>query len=141
MGGFVIFPDKEDEDSKFIASPEQLKDLSKQGIIDFPKEVKPCDIEDRSKGDGLTYFVAIGQLLWFVTQCIARTVAGLSITLFELVAVSFAPLTIIMYFLWWRKPQNAQAPIVIMVKPGRQLPEPEKRRKSLFDFKIYPVLS
>ncbi|KAF5315274.1 hypothetical protein D9619_007196 [Psilocybe cf. subviscida] len=132
MGGFVICPDKEDPDSTFIASPEQLRKLTMEGVIDFPTEVKICDIDDKNKGDGLTYFIAIGQLIWFVTQCIARTVVGLSITLFELVAVSFAPLTIVMYVLWWKKPQNAQAPIVIMVKPDQKLGDPEKG-KSLFE--------
>ncbi|KAF5315266.1 hypothetical protein D9619_007198 [Psilocybe cf. subviscida] len=134
MGGFVICPDKEDPDSTFIASPEQLQDLTTAGIIDFPTEVKTCDIDDKNKGDGLTYFIAIGQLIWFVTQCIARTVVGLSITLFELVAVSFAPLTIVMYILWWRKPQNAQAPIVIMVKP-----EPPKETNLILSFIQAPI--
>lgn len=134
MGGFVICTSEGDEKSKFILTPEQLKDFSERQIIDFSKEVKPYDIKNRSKGNGLTYFVAIGQLLWFVTQCIARTAVGLSVTLFELVAVSFAPLTIIMYILWWRKPQNAQAPIGIIVKKPKEISiNPEQQRKSRSD--------
>jgi hypothetical protein len=117
MGGFVICTDRNNDKKMFIARPEQFCELAKKKIIDFPTNLKPLDIRDRSKGDGLTYFVAITQLAWFATQCIGRTVAGLSITLFELVSISFAPIAVIMYILWWQKPQNAQSPIVIVKNP------------------------
>lgn len=119
MGGFVICIKKNGKETMSIVCPKKFDKLVKQdqAVQDFVYNITSFDIRDRSKGDGLTYFVAIIQLVWFSTQCVGRAVAGLSITLFELVSISFAPISIIMYILWWQKPQNAQSPIILRVSP------------------------
>ena len=42
-------------------------------------------IEDRSKADEFSKMIALGQTLWFVTQCIARSAQHLVLSLVELV--------------------------------------------------------
>jgi hypothetical protein len=41
-----------------------------------------------------------------VTQTITRQVAGLPITLLELNTLAHVTCAVLMYFIWWKKPQN-----------------------------------
>ncbi|KAJ7192552.1 hypothetical protein GGX14DRAFT_379995, partial [Mycena pura] len=63
--------------------------------------------DDQSKGDGLSKGVALLQGLWFVTQCLARTVQHLPATELEVATVAFAVLN---FFI---KPLDVQDPIPI----------------------------
>ena len=74
------------------------------------------DIRDKSKGDSFSKGVAVLQTTWFVSQCIARAVAGLVITELELATFAFAVLNGILYFLWWNKPLNVYCPIPIYLR-------------------------
>ncbi|KAF8649021.1 hypothetical protein AX16_006063 [Volvariella volvacea WC 439] len=69
------------------------------------------EIRDKSKGDFLSKVVVVMQTSWFVLQCITRRVQHLVLTELELVTLAFATLNIIIYFLWWNKPLNAECPI------------------------------
>ena len=71
------------------------------------------DIQDKSKGDSFSKGFAVLQTTWFVSQCIARGVAGLVITELELATFAFAVLNGILYFLWWNKPLNVSSPTPI----------------------------
>jgi hypothetical protein len=107
MGGYVI-----DEPGKksYTLSPEHLESLLEQQQITLPT-IRAEDIEDKSKGDFLAKgFVAL-QTLWFVTQCIARGVQGLTITELELVTLAFAVFNGITYYLWWDKPLDVRCPV------------------------------
>ena len=66
------------------------------------------EIQDRSKGDGLSKALVVGQTAWFVAQCLSRWVAGFAITEMELVTLAFATLNGIIYFLWWNKPLDVR---------------------------------
>ncbi|KAK0477777.1 hypothetical protein IW261DRAFT_1307516, partial [Armillaria novae-zelandiae] len=61
-------------------------------------------IEDESRGDALSKTLSILKMSWFITECFARVVQTLPITLLELTALTFASFSIITYFLWWNKP-------------------------------------
>ena len=96
--------------AKGVLSPERFSELLTAGKIEFPT-VTVEEIEDRSKADGLSKTIALGQTLWFVTHCLARIVQHLDLTLIELVTLSLATLNGVMYFLWWHKPLNVRCPV------------------------------
>ncbi|KAF5318120.1 hypothetical protein D9619_012245 [Psilocybe cf. subviscida] len=77
------------------------------------------EIRDRSKGDGLSKALVVGQTAWFVAQCVSRWAIGLAVTEAELVTLAFAALNGVIYFLWWHKPQDVRYGIQ-MVGPPRE---------------------
>ena len=109
MGGFMLF---EGNVAKGVLSPERFSELLAAGKIEFPT-VTWEEIEDRSKADGFSKTIALGQTLWFVAQCIARRAQNLDLTLIELLTLSLAVLNGLMYFLWWHKSLDVRCPIRI----------------------------
>ena len=100
----------EGEISKGVLIPKRFSELLSEKKIEFPN-VTMEEIEDRSKADGLSKTIALGQTLWFVAQCIARRAEHLDLTLVELLTLSLATLNGVMYFLWWNKPMDVRRPI------------------------------
>ena len=100
MGGFVLADGSRDVS---VLTPKDFHNLLADQEIGFPL-ISEKEIQDRSKGDGLSKALAVVQTTWFIAQCISRKVQGLTITEIELVTVAFAFLNGIMYFLWWSKP-------------------------------------
>jgi hypothetical protein len=107
MGGFMLF---EGNVAKGVLSPERLSELLKLGKIEFPA-VTVGEIEDRSKADGFSKTIALGQALWFIVQCLERRTEHLDITLLEQLTLSFTVLNGVMYFLWWHKPLDVRCPV------------------------------
>ena len=106
MGGFMLY---KGNDPKGVLSPERFSELLTAGKIEFPT-VTEEEIEDRSKADGFSKTIALGQTLWFVAQCLARPAQHLDLTLIELLTLSLAVLNGMMYFLWWHKPLDVRCP-------------------------------
>ena len=107
MGGFMLF---EGDIPKGVLSPKGFSELLAAGKIEFPT-VTVEEIQDRSKADGFSKTIALGQTLWFVAQSIARRAQHLDLTLVELLTLSLAVLNGVMYFLWWNKPMDVRCPI------------------------------
>jgi hypothetical protein len=107
MGGFMLF---EGSTAKGVLSPERFGELMRAGKIEFPT-VTMEEIEDRSKADGFSKMIALGQTLWFIAQCIGRRAQHLDLTLVELLTLSLAVLNGVMYFLWWNKPLDVRCPL------------------------------
>jgi hypothetical protein len=80
------------------------------------------EIQDRSKGDGLSKALAVGQTGWFIAQCISRWAAGLAITEMELVTLAFAALNGLIYFLWWNKPLDVRYAVPVMLQSTGEPP-------------------
>jgi hypothetical protein len=59
-----------------------------------------------SKSDKLAKTVVCFQILWLVLQTIARRIDGLPITLLELNTIAQIWVTLVLYVLWWYKPQG-----------------------------------
>ena len=95
---------------KGVLSPKRFSKLLTAGKIEFPN-VTAEEIKDRSKADGFSKTIALGQTLWFVAQCIARRAQHLDLTLVELLTLSLAVLNGVMYFLWWHKPLDVRCPV------------------------------
>ena len=110
MGGFMMYDTYQGDIPKGVLSPRRLPLLDS---TKFPT-VTVEEINDRSKADGFSKTIAIGQTLWFVAQCIARRVQHLDLTLVELLTLSLAVLNGVMYFLWWNKPMDVRRPIRVM---------------------------
>ena len=107
MGGFMLY---EGDIAKGVLSPKRFSELLTAGKIEFPT-VTAEEIEDRSKADGFSKTISLGQTLWFVAQCIARGAQHLDLTLVELLTLSLAVLNGLMYFLWWNKPRDVRCPV------------------------------
>ena len=96
--------------AKGVLYQERFSELLTAGKIEFPT-VSVEEIEDRSKADGFSKMIALGQTSWFVTQCFARRAQHLDLTLVELVTLSLATLNGAMYFLWWHKSLDVRCPV------------------------------
>ena len=121
MGGFMLF---EGQNPKGVLLLETMKSFLQEGKIDLPA-ITQKEIQDRSKGDGLSKVLAIGQTSWYILQVIARHSEGLVVTELELVTTAFAVLNVVIYFLWWNKPLDVRCSIPV---PLLDIPKPEEER-------------
>ena len=87
-----------------VPSPEWLSELEK---------VKEEHIDDHSKSNSLTKFIACGQALWLVTQVISRICQHQAVTLLEVSTLAYAACALTAYIAWWKKAQNPTLPIMI----------------------------
>ena len=116
-----------DGDEKMIQtlSIERLEALASEGKIRWP-HISVDEIMDRSKRDIFSKGIAVLQTTWFITQCIARAVYGLTITELEIATLAFAVLNGLLSFLWWNKPQDVACPAPIYLCH----PSSESRREA-----------
>ena len=68
---------------------ETFRWLLRQDLIDFHLTTE-VEIDDRSKGDGLSKGIALLQITWFIIQLVARRFQGLTITELELTTAALA---------------------------------------------------
>jgi hypothetical protein len=127
MGGFMLF---EGNIADGVLSPERFSELLAAGMIEFPT-VTVEEIEDRSKADAFSKAIALGQTLWFIVQCLARSVQHIDLTLVELLTLSLAVLNGVMYFLWWHKPLDVRSPVRVYLIGD--LDKPIVAKESLWD--------
>lgn len=125
MGGFLLYDGKERvgildhwllhallvEDRTVVLCE---REISKEDV-QFP-EVSEEELEDRSKGDGLSKALAVTQSFWFVIQLILRWAQGLIVTKLELFTLGFAAFTGMIYFMWWKKPLDIGFAIPVNLK-------------------------
>lgn len=119
MGGFMLYNDKT---RMHVLTGSALESLFIEGKISFPM-ITEAEIQDRSKGDGLTKAIVLVQTTWFVAQCIARHAQGLVVTELEIITLAFATLNGMMYFFWWNKPLDVRYSIPVFLLqelPGEQ---------------------
>ena len=137
MGGFMLF---EGEISKGVLTPERFSELLTAKKIEFPT-VTVEEIKDRSKADGFSKMIALGQTLWFVVQCITRRAQHLDLTLVELLTLSLAALNGVMYFLWWHKPMDVRCPIRVYLLDRSYTPKISNKNDSFIgyfrEFEVY----
>ena len=105
-----------------ILTVEMLEVLAKDP--EFEIQVTEADIAGRSKGDTLVKVIFILQSTWFVAQCVARSMQGLSLTQLELTTLTLASLNGIAFILWWDKPLGSSA--IVRVHLKRKLTDAER---------------
>ncbi|KAJ6477964.1 hypothetical protein DFH09DRAFT_1379330 [Mycena vulgaris] len=86
-------------------------------LIDI-RAVKVEEMEDKSKGDALSKGMALVQVLWFTTQCLARVGQRLPVTELEITTLAFAIVNFVIWILWWKKPLDVQQPISVGTHEG-----------------------
>ena len=130
----------EGDTAKGVLSPKRLSELLTAGMIDFPT-ITVEEIEDRSKSDGFSKTIALGQTLWFIAQCIARRSQHLDLTLVELLTLSLAVLNGLMYYLWWNKPLDVRCPVRVNLLDKSYTPDMSGNTESPIDlfgeFQVY----
>ena len=120
MGGYQLGNGdfEENEESRLeVLTVDRFKELIEENPnFEFPRITVP-EINDYSKGDGLSKLLAILQVSWFIIQCLARHFQGLALTELELVTLAMASLNAITYGFWWNKPLSVAGPVVYVKEP------------------------
>ncbi|KAF9008032.1 hypothetical protein BDQ17DRAFT_1237362 [Cyathus striatus] len=108
MGGFQY----RDSHRTTVLYPKQFLGLLKNGEIAFPK-ISAEDIADKSKANGLSKIILVAQVFWFVTQCIARLVQGVTLAQLDVTTLAIISCTFILSIIWWHKPFNVRQPVFL----------------------------
>ncbi|QPC60526.1 hypothetical protein HYE67_002757 [Fusarium culmorum] len=82
-------------------------------------KVREQDIDDKSKADPVQKALVLIQVLWMVTQCIARRISNLPLSLLEFHTIVHAACAVILYVCWFKKPLDVQEAIVAPTKEYR----------------------
>ncbi|KAG2098760.1 uncharacterized protein F5147DRAFT_640865 [Suillus discolor] len=141
MGGFILYVDGM---PRATLTPDELMEFVRRGSVDMPV-ITEAEIEDRSKGDGLSKGIAVLQLVWFVTQLVARYIQNLPITLLEIDTLAVAALTCVPYALWWKKPKDVGRPYIVHLKataapPGRLDYEKDSSHQRIMSHIFHPFV-
>lgn len=91
-------------------TPEGIIFLAKNGYL---FHISDEDISDKSKADYLAKGLVSFQVLWFVADVVQRKIANLPICLLEFHTLVNIGCWLITYSLWFSKPLNIKAPVVI----------------------------
>jgi hypothetical protein len=121
MGGFMLY--HKGKPVKVLTFDRLLRCVE-NGVVDpetlhIPEE----DITDKSKGDGFSKSIVIGQMSWFTMQCVGRWALHLPLTGLEVLTLAFAVVNTLTYIIWWSKPQGVLVPI----KLSRMIPRNRDR--------------
>jgi len=93
-----------------VLTPYILIRLAKANMLP-PVSSKLC--KGRGKSDEIGKLFVIGQVSWFVLNCIGRKASNLPVTLIEINTAVHVACALAIYLLMWCKPQNATEPITI----------------------------
>ena len=115
MGGFAF--DASDAEPNFLPNHRSRLCISVYGVSYIAKkapysipDMAEKDIKDKSKADSLAKFIVCLQALWFCVQCITRVSQRKAISLLELNTFAHAFCALLIYALWWHKPQDIKEP-------------------------------
>jgi len=137
MGGFHYFEGSDEAGAPCNAvHPLRYQDvvsMLKNKTISLPPE---AEIQDKSKSDWLAKTIALFQTLWFVTQCIARSIENLPTTELEIVTLAYTAINVGMFIAWWDKPRNVDRPIRVFHKP---VEEDEAETINWIEKIMYPI--
>lgn len=95
-------------------SAEQVYELRRTEVIESLPSLGVEEIRDKSKSDTFSKAIAIGQILWTTVQIIARAAKRLPVSPLEVAVAAFAVCAVIIYGLYWYKPQRVFSPTVIL---------------------------
>ena len=93
-------------------TPQAVLLLANLGLFPDLKGLKET-IEDKSKSDSFAKGLVCVQVLWFFIQVFGRIANRLPITLLELNTVAHVSCALVLYIIWWYKPQDVHQPIVV----------------------------
>ncbi len=118
MGGFTF--DTSDAEPNFLPKHRSRLCISVNGLSYIAKkapelipDIAEKQIKDKSKADSLAKFIVCLQALWFCVQCITRVSQRKAISLLELNTFAHAFCALLIYALWWHKPQDIEEPTLL----------------------------
>jgi len=82
-------------------------------IRDLICQIDVGNLQDRSKGDAISKSLAALQAGWFILLCISRGASDLALIELEISTLAFAIVSLVLYILWWNKPQSVGVQILI----------------------------
>lgn len=94
----------------------QLIEARELGIIDKLPNLRDAELEDKDKSDFLAKSLAFIQITWLIIQLSFRWKDGKSCSQLEIMTLSFAVSSIIVYFLHWSRPHDITAPTLVPAK-------------------------
>ena len=98
--------------------PKRIGSLGKaveSGQIKEPPISKE-ELKSRSKSDGVVKLIALLQFTWFGLQALFRAIQHLQVTPLEIMTVAFFVMAVLIYAIWWNRPQDIEYPIVIKLE-------------------------
>ena len=127
MGGFA-FEDTSAEEFQFMPGDRTRITLAGRTVdwmvTNMPlllPDISRQYIEDKSKSGGLGKFLTCWQAIYFCAQCVFRLSRQYSISPLELNVFAHALCALILFWIWWDKPQDAQEPTLITDNDGLDL--------------------
>ena len=94
---------------------ESLKKAVESGQINGP-QISKEELKSRSKSDGAVKLIALLQITWFGLQALFRAIQHLQVTPLEIITVAFFVLAVLIYAIWWNRPQDIEYPIIITLQ-------------------------
>jgi hypothetical protein len=119
MGG-LAFEDTAAEEFQFMPGNRSRLTLTDKAVVWMAKnrpglfpDISKQHIEDKSKSGGLGKFLTCWQASYFCTQCVFRLSQLYSISLLELNVFAHAICALLLFWIWWDKPQDVLEPTLI----------------------------
>jgi hypothetical protein len=127
MGG-LAFDDTSPENLQFMPGDRSRLTLTWKAAIWTAKnrghllpDIPVQHIVDKSKSGGLGKFLTCWQATYFCAQCVFRLSRQYSISLLELNVFAHALCALMIFWIWWDKPQDVQEPTLITDSDGLDL--------------------
>ena len=86
-------------------------------LTDIPEEY----ILDQAASSSLSKALLTVQVAWFCTNCASRLFQRLPLSLLEVTTVAHAFCTLLAYVVWWSKPLNVAAPMILREREAREV--------------------
>jgi hypothetical protein len=127
MGGFA-FEDTAAEELQFMHGDRRRMTLTDEAVLWLATnrarllpDISKDHIQDKSKSGGLAKFLTGWQAIYFCTQCAFRLSRHYSISLLELNVFAHALCALLLFWIWFDKPQDVQEPTLITDQDGLDL--------------------
>ncbi|KAH8668060.1 hypothetical protein BGZ60DRAFT_564343 [Tricladium varicosporioides] len=119
MGGLLVRVDDIHDEREFVA-------LTLNGVLQlavdghFPS-IPQSKIDDRSKADFVQKVLVIIQVLWMATQCLARLLYKLPLSLIEIHTIVHVLCALVMFLFWIKKPLDVREAEILDTSNFRDL--------------------
>ena len=106
--------------TRMILTLDGLRFLARKDLSLVP-DLSRAQIEDKSKASNLAKTLVCLQASWFCIQCLSRLGQQLPISLLEINTFAHALCTLIIYLMWWNKPQDIEEPSLVQGEGAQEL--------------------
>ncbi|MCJ1466637.1 hypothetical protein MMC07_005257 [Pseudocyphellaria aurata] len=93
---------------RWALTAEQIYLARLQGLIQTLPQISQDSLEKLNRGDALVKVLALLQVSWLIIQLLVRKVTGLPSAQLEVAVLAFSALSMLTYFLYWKRPQGVE---------------------------------